>query len=135
MNPATAISQILWTEDQRHPPAAAPPRAESSSSPASSRSSSPVPDYPTLLPPSETLAMTLSRIGTSSQRIVSGTLSELAELSEEDYGGPLHSVVILGKRVHPLELEYAGKFCLGGSNGQWWKVGKEVYGVEPENGR
>jgi len=79
--------------------------------------------------------MTLSRIGTSSQRIVSGTLSELAELSEEDYGGPLHSVVILGKRVHPLELEYAGKFCLGDSDGQWWKVGKEVYGVEPENGR
>jgi diphthine synthase len=79
--------------------------------------------------------MTLSRIGTSTQRIVSGTLSELAELSEDDYGGPLHSVVILGKRVHPLELEYAGKFCLGGADGQWWKVGKEVYGVEPEIGR
>lgn len=87
------------------------------------------------MPPANTLAMTLSRIGTPEQSIISGTLAELAELTEEDYGGPLHSVVVLGSRVHPLELEYAGKFCLGGKDGRWWSVGKETYGVEPEGGR
>jgi diphthine synthase len=76
--------------------------------------------------------MSLSRIGTPTQKIISGTLSELAALTDEDFGGPLHSVVILGKRVHPLELEFAGRFCVGGEEGQWWKVGKDVYGVERE---
>ncbi len=85
------------------------------------------------MPPSQTLAMSLSRVGTATQRIISGTLQELSELPEEEFGAPLHSVVIVGKRLHPLELEYAGRWCIGGENGGWWKVGKEVYGVERES--
>ena len=79
--------------------------------------------------------MSLSRIGTPTQRIISGTLAELAELDEEDFGGPLHSIVIVGKRLHPLELEYAGMHCVKGETGNWWRVGKEVYGVVREGGR
>lgn len=76
--------------------------------------------------------MSLSRIGTPTQQIVSGTLEELSRMTEEDFGGPLHSLVIVGKRIHPLELEFAGRFCVGGEAGKWWTVGQEVYGVVRE---
>ena len=145
MNPAQAFNQMLLTESIRHPA----PRHSSQSTdqtqkpsqlPSSSHSDSEeeeeeaerVDPYPSLMPPSQTLAISLSRVGTPSQRLISGTLSELAALDEEEFGGPLHSVVIVGKRLHPLELEYAGKFAVGGEQGDWWKVGKEVYGVERE---
>lgn len=125
MNPKTAFQQMLLTESQRHPTASEAGEAETSEA-GPSRS---------LCKPEETLVMSLSRVGTPTQRIISGTLAELAELSEEEFGGPLHSVVIVGKRLHPLELEYAGQFCVGGEGGAWWKVGKEVYGVVREGGR
>lgn len=133
MNPATAIEQILYTENERHPPAKPAKADDAPASPASSRASTPEPaDYPTYLAPANTLAMTLSRIGTPTQRIISGTLAELSEMSEEDFGGPLHSIVIVGKRIHPLELEFAGRFCVNGEQGNWWKVAQEVYGVQRE---
>ncbi|KAJ9118701.1 hypothetical protein QFC22_003921 [Naganishia vaughanmartiniae] len=133
MNPATAIEQILYTENERHPPPKPVKEGDAPASPASSRASTPEPiEYPTYLAPANTLAMTLSRIGTATQRIVSGTLAELSEMSEDDFGGPLHSIVIVGKRIHPLELEFAGRFCVNGEQGNWWKVAKEVYGVERE---
>lgn len=100
-----------------------------------------------MLDPSTTLAITLSRLGTPTQLLVSGTLNQLAELPEEHFGPPLHSLVIVGKRVHPLEVEYAGEFavgCEGGKEreggiegegkrlGEWWRVAREVYGCELE---
>ena len=112
MSPHVAFEQILQTEASRH-------QAGTSS--------------PSLLPPDQTLALSLSRIGTPTQKIVAGTLSELAALTEEEFGPPLHSVVIVGKRLHPLELEFAGRWCVGGECGAWWKVGREVYGVERES--
>ncbi len=124
MNPETAISQMLLTESERHPH---PVQAQESER----EPDSPIPS-PTLMDPSKTLAMSLSRIGTPTQRIISGTLTELSKLTEEDFGGPLHSLVVVGKRVHPLELEFAGRFSVDGENGQWWKVGQEVYGVVRE---
>ncbi|WVO22753.1 diphthine synthase [Cryptococcus decagattii] len=140
MNPAQAFNQMLLTESIRHP--APKPQSQSQSQsqkpPSDSDSDSEEEEgeekdrYPSLMPPSQTLAISLSRVGTPSQRLISGTLSELAALDEEEFGGPLHSVVIVGKRLHPLELEYAGKFAVGGENGDWWRVGKEVYGVERE---
>lgn len=121
MNPAQAFSQILLTEEKR----TNPPSPEDSDDEAT-------PPGDKFLKPEETLAMSLSRIGTPTQRIIAGTLKELSELTEEDYGAPLHSVVIVGKRIHPLELEFAGRWCVGGEDGQWWKVAKDVYGVERE---
>ncbi|WVF65666.1 diphthine synthase [Kwoniella sp. CBS 6097] len=140
MNPAQAFSQILLTESLRHPPkkpAASTTDDKSDKATAAADSDDemdePVVDNgPSLLPPDKTLAISLSRIGTPTQKLISGTLTELAALDEEEFGGPLHSVVIVGKRLHPLELEYAGKFAVGGEDGDWWKVGKEVYGVERE---
>lgn len=146
MNPHTAFQQILYTENERHPPpkpstSKSTTNDDTPASPSTSRSSSPDPTlpsypvYPTLLDPSQTLCMSLSRVGTDSQQILSGTLTELAELSEEDFGGPLHSLVIVGGnsergkgRLHPLEAEFAGKFAVNGGEG-WWKVAKESYGV------
>jgi len=131
MSPYTAFKQILLTESQRHPSAeaaaAAAKKALDDGEPA------PPPPTESLLPPSKTLALSLSRIGTPTQKIIAGTLEELASLPEEEFGDPLHSVVIVGKRLHPMELEFAGRWCVGGENGGWWKVGKEVYGVERES--
>ncbi|KIR37832.1 diphthine synthase [Cryptococcus deuterogattii Ram5] len=138
MNPAQAFNQMLLTESIRHPAPKPQPQSQSQSQKTFSDSEEEEEEgeekdpYPSLMPPSQTLAISLSRVGTSSQRLISGTLSELAALDEEEFGGPLHSVVIVGKRLHPLELEYAGKFAVGGENGDWWRVGKEVYGVERE---
>lgn len=140
MNPAQAFNQMLLTESIRHPAPKPQSQSQSQSQKPPSDSDSDSEEeggeekdrYPSLMPPSQTLAISLSRVGTPSQRLISGTLSELAALDEEEFGGPLHSVVIVGKRLHPLELEYAGKFAVGGENGDWWRVGKEVYGVERE---
>ncbi|ORX39024.1 tetrapyrrole methylase [Kockovaella imperatae] len=128
MSPHTAFKQILLTETSRNPPT-----GTTSSSEVTEDETSTAPRSTTLLPPDQTLALSLSRIGTSTQRIIAGTLSELAALPEEEFGPPLHSVVIVGKRLHPLELEFAGRWCVGGENGAWWKVGKDVYGVEKES--
>ncbi|EIW66878.1 hypothetical protein TREMEDRAFT_34182 [Tremella mesenterica DSM 1558] len=110
MSPHTAFQQILQTLSTRHARRAPPSDSLSN----------------------RTLALSLSRVGTPTQRIIAGTLAELAGLPEEDSGPPLHSLVIVGKRLHPLELEYAGQFCVGGRNGQWWTVGQQAYGVARE---
>lgn len=138
MSPYTAFKQILLTESKRHPPC---PSAEEAAAAAKAAADAdddddepaPSPPTPSLLPPSQTLAMSLSRIGTPTQRIIAGTLEELASLPEEEFGDPLHSVVIVGKRLHPMELEFAGRWCVGGEDGGWWRVGKEVYGIERES--
>ena len=151
MNPHTAIQQILYTENERHPPSKLEPGSGGSTTtdePATgstSRSSSPDPTiphypvYPTLMDPKRTLIMTLSRLGTPTESIRSGTLSEMAELTEEDFGGPLHSLVIVGGnsdkgkgRLHPLEAEYAGRFAVNGGE-EFWRCAKEDYGVERES--
>jgi len=129
MSPYTAFQQFLRTETERHPPV-----TDDEDEELSDDDSTPPPERtPTLCNPDTTLALSLSRIGTPTQRIISGTITELANLSEEEFGEPLHSVVIVGKRLHPLELEFAGQWAVGGEAGGWWKVGKEVYGVERES--
>lgn len=141
MSPYTAFKQILLTESNRHPPcpsaqlaaAAAESASEAKTDDGDDDEPAPPPPMPSLLPPSQTLALSLSRIGTPTQRIIAGTLEELASLPEEEFGDPLHSVVIVGKRLHPMELEFAGRWCIGGETGGWWKVGKEVYGIERES--
>ncbi|KAK0538612.1 diphthine synthase [Tilletia horrida] len=44
------------------------------------------------------------------------------------YGKPLHSLVLVGRRLHPLEREYAGMYKVPGS--RWDEVAKEAYGCE-----
>lgn len=75
--------------------------------------------------PEETLAVGVARLGTENQKIVSGTLKELAE---QDLGEPLHSLVVVGKKCHDLERDYVREFAVSGENWDraWEKGG---YGV------
>ncbi|KAL1405556.1 diphthine synthase [Vanrija albida] len=126
MNPYQAFKQMLLTETKRRNPDVDSDDEDAAATLAAAAAA------PRFLDPERTLAMSLSRIGTATQRIIAGTLAELEALDEEEFGAPLHSVVVVGKRIHPLELEFAGRWCVGGEQGKWWSVAKDVYGVERE---
>ena len=51
----------------------------------------------------------MSRLGSLDQQFVAGTLKEL---SVADLGPPLHSLVLLGRRVHELEIDYIREFAV-----------------------
>lgn len=55
----------------------------------------------------ETPCVAVSRLGSPTQTFKAGTLKEMAEY---DAGEPLHSLVMLGRQVHDLELEYLYQF-------------------------
>ncbi|EIM80545.1 Diphthine synthase [Stereum hirsutum FP-91666 SS1] len=79
-----------------------------------------------ILSPETTLAIAVSRVGGGEhQRIVCGTLQELSEQPDDVYGEPLHSLVIVGKRLHHLEAEYAESYAVNKEN--WITVAKNVY--------
>ncbi|KAI0067611.1 Diphthine synthase [Artomyces pyxidatus] len=74
-----------------------------------------------------TLAIAVSRVGggEGNERIVAGTLSELRDQPETAFGEPLHSLVIVGKKLHHLEAEYAESFAV---DAQLWRdVAQRVY--------
>lgn len=77
---------------------------------------------------SKTLAIGMSRVGGGDehQRIVCGTLAELASHPADAFGEPLHSLVIVGKRLHPLEVEFAEDFAI--SRETWKGVAQSAYG-------
>jgi diphthine methyl ester synthase len=56
-----------------------------------------------------TLAVGLARVGADDEKIVAGTLEELKTV---DFGGPLHSLILVGKNVHELEIEYLRGFII-----------------------
>ena len=69
----------------------------------------------------DTLAVGVARLGSETQKIVSGTLAELAEV---DMGEPLHSLVVLGRRCHELERDYVREYAVSGE--EWhraWEKG------------
>lgn len=51
-------------------------------------------------------------MGADDEKIVAGTLQELQEV---DFGGPLHSLIIVGAGVHEIEVEYLKGFVIEGS--------------------
>ena len=61
-----------------------------------------------------TLAIALSRVGgdLDNQRVVCGTLEELGQHPSESFGEPLHSLVIVGKRLHHFEIEYGEAYAV-----------------------
>ena len=82
-----------------------------------------------ILAPDATLAIALSRVGSQAdgeQRIVCGTLAELCSQEPDIFGEPLHSLVIVGKRLHPLEVEFAEEFAI--NREIWRNIAKTVYG-------
>ncbi|KPV78326.1 uncharacterized protein RHOBADRAFT_32985 [Rhodotorula graminis WP1] len=119
MSVPCAISQLL----SLLPPS---PSASSSSSDDAAPASGVAPAADAL-DPSTTLAISASRVGHPSQTFVSGTLSELAALDEDAFGGPLHSFVIVGRTFHALERDFARRWAVDRDN--WDRVSKEVYAV------
>ena len=57
----------------------------------------------------DSLAIGAARVGSSEQKMLCGTLKELAEA---DLGPPLHSLVLLGKRTHELEKDFIRSFAI-----------------------
>ncbi|KAH3683482.1 hypothetical protein WICPIJ_005543 [Wickerhamomyces pijperi] len=55
-----------------------------------------------------TPAVAISRLGSPAQTIKAATLKELTQYES---GEPLHSLIILGRQVHDLELDYLQAFC------------------------
>ncbi|AOA62708.1 Methyltransferase required for synthesis of diphthamide [Komagataella phaffii CBS 7435] len=55
-----------------------------------------------------TPCVAVSRLGAPTQKFKAGTLKELASY---DSGEPLHSLVMLGRQLHDLELEYLYEYC------------------------
>jgi len=62
--------------------------------------------------PKETLCVGMARLGQQDQCIIAGTMEELIE---QDFGGPLHCMVICGQ-VHDLELQFLKKYIVEGSS-------------------
>lgn len=82
-----------------------------------------------VLSPDNTLAIALSRVGAEKegdQRIVCGTLAELGTQDSSLYGQPLHSLVIVGRRLHHLEVEFAEDFAV--NRNTWRAVAQNIYG-------
>lgn len=81
-----------------------------------------------VLVPDQTLAIALSRVGggPDNERIVAGTLAQLREQPSDVFGEPLHSLVIVGRRLHHLEAEYAAGFAVDAT--AWKEVAQKVYG-------
>jgi len=79
-----------------------------------------------ILTPDKTLAIAMSRVGGGKEeRIVCGTLSELATHPSEAFGEPLHSLIIVGRRVHHLEIEYGESYAVNRES--WRNVAQSVY--------
>ncbi|XP_010637389.1 diphthine methyl ester synthase isoform X2 [Fukomys damarensis] len=57
----------------------------------------------------DTLCVGLARVGTEDQKIAAGTLQQMCTV---DLGGPLHSLIITGGSMHPLEKEMLSLFSI-----------------------
>ncbi|KAK4955311.1 diphthine synthase [Elasticomyces elasticus] len=57
----------------------------------------------------ERLAVGVARLGSEGEKIVAGTLEDLASA---DLGPPLHSLVLCGTKMHDLEWEYVREFAV-----------------------
>ncbi|KAI9494476.1 diphthine synthase [Zychaea mexicana] len=57
----------------------------------------------------ETLAIGCARIGTQTQQIVAGSLQELVDV---DFGGPLHSLVLVGSKMHHMEADFIREYAV-----------------------
>ncbi|CAG8537939.1 16414_t:CDS:2 [Acaulospora colombiana] len=58
----------------------------------------------------ETLAIGIARLGSATdQQIRAGTL---IQLSTQNFGPPLHSLIIVGSKLHSLEVDYIRGFSV-----------------------
>lgn len=59
----------------------------------------------------DSLAIGAARVGGKNEKFVTGTLKELCD-ADDLLGPPLHSLVLLGRRAHELERDYASEFAI-----------------------
>jgi diphthine synthase len=57
----------------------------------------------------DSLAVAVARVGASDQQVTAGTLQQLAGF---DMGAPLHSLVLVGSRLHELEWQFLRAFAV-----------------------
>jgi len=75
----------------------------------------------------DSLAIGAARVGGKDEKYVAGTLKQLCD-SDELLGAPLHSMVLLGRRAHELERDYAREFAV--DKELWDKLWAEEYGKQ-----
>lgn len=73
----------------------------------------------------ESLAIGCARVGGVTEKFVSGTLRELVEKGDEVLGGPLHSLVLLGRRTHELENDFVREWAINRES--WDRIWKSEY--------
>ena len=72
----------------------------------------------------ESLAIGAARVGGKTEKFVSGTLKQLCD-ADEELGGPLHSLVLLGRRTHELESDYVREYAIDKEG--WDRIWKRDY--------
>ncbi|KAM3077084.1 diphthine synthase [Clarireedia jacksonii] len=72
----------------------------------------------------ESLCVGAARVGGKDEKFVSGTLKQLCD-ADELLGGPLHSLVLLGRRTHELESDYVREFAVDKES--WDRIWKRDY--------
>ncbi|ORY58050.1 diphthine synthase [Pseudomassariella vexata] len=75
----------------------------------------------------DSLAIGAARVGGRDEKFVAGTLKELCE-TDDALGPPLHSMVLLGRRAHELERDYAREFSVNKET--WDKLWTQYYGKQ-----
>ncbi|KAF5676428.1 diphthine synthase [Fusarium denticulatum] len=75
----------------------------------------------------DSLAIGAARVGGKTEKFVAGTLEELCS-TDEELGPPLHSLVLLGRRTHDLELDYVRQFAV--DKEKWDRLWKAEYGKQ-----
>ncbi|OAV99054.1 diphthine synthase [Puccinia triticina 1-1 BBBD Race 1] len=70
-----------------------------------------------LTDPDQILCIAACRVTSKTEKFLVGTMSELAKLEPEQFGGPLHSLIILGdglsrKNLNPVEIEFLSGFAV-----------------------
>ncbi|KAI1018111.1 hypothetical protein LB505_001214 [Fusarium chuoi] len=75
----------------------------------------------------DSLAIGAARVGGKTEKFVAGTLDELCS-TDEELGPPLHSLVLLGRRTHELELDYVRQFAV--DKEKWDRLWKAEYGKQ-----
>ncbi|CAG7561551.1 unnamed protein product [Fusarium equiseti] len=75
----------------------------------------------------DSLAIGAARVGGKTEKFVAGTLEELCS-TDEELGPPLHSLVLLGRRTHELELDYVRQFAV--DKEKWDRIWNAEYGKQ-----
>lgn len=75
----------------------------------------------------DSLAIGAARVGGKDETFVAGTLKELCE-ADDALGPPLHSMVLLGRRAHELERDFAREFAINKET--WDALWNEHYGKQ-----